>query len=64
MTESTGRHYDELVVAYDMFLTSLIKVEVLNSTQFRDFCDRLKVSGFDPEQEQLIYTFLEAMRKD
>lgn len=59
-----GRDYDQMVVAFDHLLTTLVKVEVLDAHQFEDLCDRLKYAGFTSDDYQLITTFLTALRED
>ena len=56
--------YDDVVVAYDHMLTSIVKIEVLNNMQFDALCRRLKNAGFTADDHQLIVTFLRAMRED
>jgi len=64
MIDSAGKDYDQMVVAFDHLLSSLVKVEVLNDTQFRNLCERVKLAGFNADDERLVIAFLHAMRAD
>lgn len=59
-----GKHYDDVVVAFEYLMHALIKVEVLRSNQFQMLLNRVAQSGLDSEQEQLLTTYLRAMRGD